>query len=252
MREILKTTSATVATFLALILLWQGAIRVFDLPAYMLPPPGEIGRALLQGWIGGSFWNHAAFTIRGALLGFALGSLLGVLVGVIVAEVRAAALAVYPLVIAIQSMPTVAVAPLIVVYLGVGLASKVATVALLCFFPVFVNTVAGIRAADPRLTDLYRAASATRLRLLLDVKLPGAVDHVMASLQIAVVLAFVGCVVSEFVASTSGLGYVVKTFANDLNAAVMFAAIISLGVIGGTAGFLMARLHRHLVFWRPR
>jgi ABC-type nitrate/sulfonate/bicarbonate transport system permease component len=180
MRETLKTAAATAATFLALILLWQGAIRVFGLPAYMLPPPGEIGRALLQGWVGGSFWDHAAFTIRGALFGFALGSLLGVLAGVMVAEIRVASLAVYPLVIAIQSMPTVAVAPLIVVYLGVGLASKVATVALLCFFPVFVNTVAGIRAADPRLVDLYRAASATRLRLLLDVKLPGAMDHVMA------------------------------------------------------------------------
>jgi NitT/TauT family transport system permease protein len=252
MRETLKLAAATAATFTALLLLWQGAIRVFGLPAYMLPPPGEIGQALVQGWIGGTFWEHAWFTVRGALIGFAVGSLAGILAGVAVAEVRAASLAFYPLVIAIQSMPTVAVAPLIVVYLGVGLASKIATVGLLCFFPVFVNTVAGIRAADPRLIDLYRSASATRLRMLADVKLPGAVDHIMASLQIAIVLAFVGCVVSEFVASTAGLGYIVKTFASDLNVAVMFAAIASLGLIGGVAGFLMSRLHQRLVFWRRR
>ena len=252
MRETLKLAAATAATFLTILLLWQGAIRAFDLPAYMLPPPGEIGRALHQGWIGGAFWEHAAFTLRGALLGFAIGSLLGAIAGTVVAESRAASLAFYPLVIAIQSMPTVAIAPLIVVYLGVGLASKVATVALLCFFPVFVSTVAGIRAADPRLVDLYRASAATRWRTLLDVKLPGAVDHIMASLQVALVLAFVGCVVSEFVASTAGLGHLVKTFASDLNAAVMFAAIVSLGAIGGAAGFAMSRLHRRLVFWRNR
>jgi NitT/TauT family transport system permease protein len=148
-------------------------------------------------------------------------------------------------------MPTVAIAPLIVVYLGVGLASKVATVALLCFFPVFVNTVAGFHTTDRRLIDLYRASSSSRVRLLWDVKLPSAIDHIMASLQVAVVLAFVGCVVSEFVASTAGLGHVIKTFATDLNVAVMFAAIISLGAIGAITGFVVTHVHRRVVFWRP-
>lgn len=250
MSEPLKLALATLITFVALMLLWKGAIGVFAVPAYILPPPTAVGSALQQGWIGGTLWPHAWFTVRGALIGCAIGALAGMIAGAVVAEVRVASLAFYPLVIAIQSMPTVAIAPLIVVYLGVGLASKIVTVALLCFFPVFVNTVAGFRAADPKLIDLYRAASATRLRMFLDVKLPGAVDHIMASLQIALVLAFVGCVVSEFVASSAGLGYVIKTFANDLNAAVMFAAIASLGLIGGAVGFLITRAHRRIVFWR--
>lgn len=251
MAEPLKLALATIATFVTLMLLWQGAIGLFSVPAYILPAPSAVGAALERGWIGGALWPHAWFTLRGALIGGAIGALAGIVAGAIVAEVRVASLAFYPLVIAIQSMPTVAIAPLIVVYLGVGLASKIATVALLCFFPVFVNTVAGFRAADPRLVDLYRAASATRWRMFLDVKLPGAVDHVMASLQIALVLAFVGCVVSEFVASSAGLGYVIKTFASDLNAAVMFAAIASLGLIGGVLGALITRAHRAIVFWRP-
>jgi NitT/TauT family transport system permease protein len=251
MAEALKLALATIATFVALMLLWQGAIVLFSVPAYILPTPAAVGAALERGWIGGALWPHAWFTLRGALIGAVLGSLAGIVAGAIVAEVRVASLAFYPLVIAIQSMPTVAIAPLIVVYLGVGLASKIATVALLCFFPVFVNTVAGFRAADPRLVDLYTAAAATRWRMFLDVKLPGAVDHIMASLQIALVLAFVGCVVSEFVASSAGLGYVIKTFASDLNTAVMFAAIASLGLIGGVLGALITRAHRVIVFWRP-
>lgn len=252
MHEGTKLALATTATFLTLLLLWQGAIAAFALPEYVLPPPGRVGATLIQGWIGGTLWEHAWFTIRGAVIGCLIGSALGIVVGAIVAEVRVVSLAFYPLVIAIQSMPTVAIAPLLIVYLGVGLLSKVVTVALLCFFPVFVNTVAGFKAADPRLIDLYRAASATRLRMFIDVKLPSAVDHIMASLQIAAVLAFVGCVVSEFVASSAGLGHIIKKFASDLNVAVMFAAIVSLAVIGASTAFGVSRLHRRLVFWRRR
>lgn len=250
MRETFKLTAATLATFTLLMLLWQGSVWYFEIPEYVLPAPRRIGEALIHAWVGGAFWEHAWFTVKGALIGFVIGSIAAVICGVLVAEVRPAALALYPLVIGIQSMPTVAIAPLIIVYFGIGLASKVVTVSLLCFFPVFVNTVHGLRSADPRLIDLYRAASATRLRTLVDVKFPSAVDHIMASLQIAMVLSFVGCVVSEFVASTAGLGHIIRTFANDLNVAVMFAAIVSLGVIGASAGSLITLLHRRVVFWR--
>ncbi len=250
MREGLKLAAATALTFCLILALWVGLIRVYAIPAYVLPMPAEIGAALWRGWIGGTFWEHAWFTVQGALGGFAIGAVLGVIAGVIVAEVRIARLVFYPLVVAIQSMPTVAVAPLIVVYLGVGLPSKLATVALLCFFPVFVNVVAGIQAADPRLVDLYRASAANRLRILRDVKLPGAADHVFSALQVALVLSFVGCVVSEFIASRAGLGHLIKTFATDLNVSVMFAAIVSLALIGACLGLTLAAVHKRVVFWR--
>ncbi len=252
MAEGLKLAAASLTTFVALILAWEGAILLFDLPAYVLPRPGAIAEALSRGWIGGFLWPHAWFTLQGAMIGFAFGAVAGIIAGMIVAEIRVASLAIYPIVIAIQSMPTVAVAPLIIVYFGVGLPSKIVTVALLCFFPVFVNTVAGLRAADPRLIDLYRAASASRLRMFLDVKFPGAIDHIMSSLQIALVLAFVGCVVSEFIASTAGLGHIIKSFANDLNVSVMFAAILSLAAMGAITGFAVTLAHRRIVFWRAR
>lgn len=220
---------------------WEAAVRGLSLPAEVLPGPLTVGRALWSGWVGGTFWPHAWLTIQGALGGCLIGALLGVVLGVVVAQWPVMRRALYPVVAAVQSMPTVAIAPLIVVYFGVGLPSKLVTVAMLCFFPLFVNTVAGIAAADARLLDLYRAASASRWRVLVDVKLPSAAPSMLAGLQVALVLSFIGCVVSEFVASRAGLGHLIKIYANDLNVAVMFACIVSLAVIGGSLGYALTR-----------
>lgn len=248
----LKTLGATMVTLAVLALAWEGAIRLFALPEFVLPPLSRIGGALNQGWVEGTLHEHALFTLQGTTTGLIVGAVAAIALGALVAEIRPLALAVYPLVIATQSMPTVAIAPLIIVYLGVGLASKVATVALLCFFPVFVNTIIGVRGADPALIDLYRAFGASRFRVFRDVKLPGAVDSIMAGLQIAVVLAFVGCVVSEFIASPKGLGHIIRAFAADLNVAVMFAAIIGLATMGAIAGGAARTAHRTLVPWRRK
>ncbi len=251
MNDAAKTAIATSMTVALILAAWQGAIAA-GLPDYVLPSPAAVATALHQGWIEGTLHEHAWFTVRATAIGFAIGVGLAIVAGALVAEFRPLALAVYPLVIATQSMPTVAIAPLIVVYFGVGTMSKVVTVALLCFFPVFVNMIVGIRATPAPLIDLYRAAGSGRARLFFDVKLPAAVDHVMAGVQVAVVLAFVGCVVSEFVASSAGLGFIIRAFANDLNVAVMFAAIISLGMIGAIAAAGVRALHSALVPWRGR
>lgn len=240
----IETTRMVVASSLTLVVVltaWEAAVRGFGVPAEVLPGPLRVGRALWAGWVGGTFWPHAWLTLQGALGGCLIGAVLGVVLGIVVAQWSVMRRALYPVVAAVQSMPTVAIAPLVVVYFGVGLPSKLVTVAMLCFFPLFVNTVAGIAAADPRLLDLYRAASASRWRVLVDVKLPSAAPSMLAGLQVALVLSFIGCVVSEFVASRAGLGHLIKTYANDLNVAVMFACIVSLAVIGGSLGYVLTR-----------
>lgn len=250
MREALKVCCATTLTLALLMGLWMAAISHFSLSPQMLPSPALVGAELLQGWVvGGTFWPHAVFTLQGALGGWLIGVVLGGAVGLLATEWRPARLVLYPIVIAIQSMPTVAIAPLIVVYFGVGLPSKLVTVALLCFFPVFINTVAGLMSADANLFDLYRAASATRWRTLVDVKLPSAADHILAGVQVALVLSFIGCVVSEFVASSAGLGYMIKAYSSDLNVAIMFAGVVSLAAIGGVLGYLLVLLRERVVFW---
>lgn len=249
MNELLKTTLATLVTFAVIVASWTAAIKIFEVPTYLLPMPAEIAWEFWRGWTGGIFPINAWATLKGALSGFLIGTTLGVLVGIIVSEIRVARLAFYPIIVTIQSMPTVAIAPLIIVYLGVGLASKIVTVALLCFFPVFVNTVAGMRSADQDLLDLYRAASATRMRTVLDVRLPFAANHIMSSLQVAIVLSLVGCVVSELVAARAGLGYIIALYANELKPAIMFASVISLAIMGALLGSLVMFLHRRVVFW---
>lgn len=246
-----KTVGASALTMLLLLAAWETVVRALALPPEVLPGPALVGSAMWLGWIGGSFWPHAALTLQGALGGWLIGAVLGVLAGGVVVEWPLLRRALYPVVVAVQSMPTVAVAPLIVVYFGVGLPSKLVTVALLCFFPLFVNTVAGMASADSSLLDLYRAASASRWRTLVDVKIPSAAPSLMAGLQVALVLSFIGCVVSEFVASRAGLGHLIKNYASDLNVSVMFACIVSLGLIGGTLGYTVTRLREVMrIRWR--
>ncbi len=251
MSEALKVLASTLGTFALLLVAWAGAIDLFELSPQVLPGPMEVARALWAGWSQGALWPHAAFTLKGAMGGWAIGVAMGVVTAAAVAESGVARKVVYPLVIAVQSMPTVAVAPLIVVYFGVGLASKLVTVSLLCFFPVFVSTVAGLESASPRLLDLYRSNGASRWRMLLDVKAPSAAPGFFAGAQVAIVLSFIGAVVSEFVASRAGLGHVIKAFASDLNVAVMFAAIASLAVLGAAVGYALERLRRTVLFWIP-
>ncbi len=247
--ELVKVALASAATFLVVLMAWTATIRMLALSPQVLPGPAEVAAAWWQGFAGGAFWPHLGFTLQGALGGCAIGALLGVVAGACVAEWRPVRQTLYPMAMAIQAMPTVAIAPLIVVYFGVGLPSKLVTVSLLCFFPLFVNTVSGLAGADARLLDLYRAASATRWRMLLDVKLPSAAGSMLAGLQVALVLSFIGAVVSEFVASRAGLGFVIKTYANDLNVAVMFAAIATLAMLGGSLGAGLVLLRRRLLFW---
>ena len=240
--EALKTALASSATLALALLAWELLVNLLRISPQVLPGPKQVGQALWQGWVSGTFWPHISVTLQGALGGCAIGSGLGFATGIAVASNRRLQQALYPVVIAVQSMPTVAVAPLIVVYFGVDLASKLVTVALLCFFPLFVNTVAGLHSADPRLLDLFRAASASRWRVLMDVQIPGCVPHLIAGIQVAVVLSFIGCVVSEFVASRAGIGHLIKTYANDLNVAVMFACIVTLALLGGGTGYALNRL----------
>jgi NitT/TauT family transport system permease protein len=156
---------------------------------------------------------------------------------------------VVPVVFGLQSVPKIAIAPLLVAYLGFGLPSKVFTAALLCFFPLFVATVTGMRSVDPGLLDLYRVASASRLHLLRHVRIPAAAPYLFAGLQVAVVLAVIGSVVSEFVASTHGLGFIVKSRSQDLDVSMMFAAIATLSLMGVTGNLLVRLAQRRLVFW---
>ncbi len=245
----LKDLMYPLVTAAAVILVWQLSIQFFHIPSYVLPTPLSVLRALETGYIGGVFWQHLAYTMTSTIIGYVVGCGLAILVGALVSESEVAEKLVHPLIIALQSMPKVALAPLILVWFGFELKSKVIMVALVCFFPVFVNTIVGLKQTNPAMVDMAKAISASRWMIFWEIKLPSAAGHIFAGLQIAIVLSLIGAVVAEFVSSSRGLGYLINSAAVTLEVNVMFAALVSLAVLGIVGTQLVRYAHRKLIFW---
>ncbi len=247
--ERLKDYAARACTFALVLLAWDQSVRWGLVSANLLPTPWAVAKALWFGYTGGALWPHFFETATETVLGFLLGSAIALVVGAAVAEFRTLERFIYPYVVALQSMPKVALAPLLIVWCGFGLLSKVVLVALICFFPMFVNVVAGLHSSRAELIDLYTAFSASRWQVFLDVKLPSALPSIFAGLQISLVLALLGAVVGEFVASQQGLGSLIQAASLNFDVPVMFACMVTLAVMGATASAVMRALQRHFLFW---
>lgn len=231
---------------------WHNAISWFAVPSYLLPGPLDVFRTLWIGYAGGRFWPHLGITMYEVGVGYVIGCTAALLLGSLVAEFRVIDRMIYPFIISLQSMPKVALAPLVIVWFGFGPTSKIVMVGLICFFPTFVNSLTGLRAANPDLLDLYRAFNASRLSVFLNVKLPTAAGSIFAGLQISVVLALIGAVVGEFIAAQKGLGYLIQSSTLNFDVATMFAAIISLAMVGVTASAVIRAIQARVVFWESR
>ncbi|WP_338666002.1 ABC transporter permease [Pararoseomonas sp. SCSIO 73927] len=249
MSERLKNWLSPLVTFVIFLGLWQAVASAGLVPAYLLPSPGAVGHALVTVYGQGTIWPHLAATASEMVFGFILGSIAALIAAAVVAEFRAVERCVYPYIVALQSMPKVALAPLLIVWFGFGLTSKIILVALICFFPVFVNVLTGLRATRAELVDLYRAFSSTRWRIFWDVRLPSAAGSIFAGLQVALVLALLGAVVGEFVAAQEGLGSLIQASSLNFEVPVMFACIITLAAMGSVASAIVRFVQRRVVFW---
>jgi NitT/TauT family transport system permease protein len=236
-------------TFAVLLALWEGAVTAFEVPSYLFPRIVPVLNELYDGYVGGAMLPHLVYTLQSTVYGYIIGCGSAILLGAALAESRTAEKFLFPFVVALQSTPKVAVAPLIIIWAGYGLASKVIMVAMICFFPLFVNTVTGIRQTDPAMINMMRAFSAPNWLIFFRVKLFAAAGHIFAGLQIAVVLALIGAVVSEFVASSEGLGFLIQSAMANFNTSTMFASIISLIGLGLIGTSLVRFAHRRVVFW---
>lgn len=234
-----------------LILIWDLSVRLLDIPDYLLPAPVTVYQALAGGFADGSLWPHIGVTLGETLSGYAIGCLLAITLGALLAESETFERFVYPLLIGLQATPKVALGPIILVWFGFGMTSKIVLVALVCFFPLFVNTVNGIRRTDPELLDACRSFSASRLYLLVHVKFPAAAGEVFAGLQIGVSLALIGAVVGEFLSAQRGLGYLIASSSVSMSLATMFAGVILLAFIGLCGAQSVRWLQRRVIFWEP-
>ncbi len=236
-------------TIVLLILLWKYSIVWFGVPTYLVPPPEDVLVSLRKGILGGVLWPHIWATFLAVVVGYIAGCLLAFAAAAVMSESSIVERAFYPIVVGFQSIPKVALAPLLIVWFGFGLQSKVVMVALMCFFPCFVNTITGLKSYDRNLADLYRAFGSKKIDIFLSVKLPSAMSHIFAGLQVGIILAILGAVVSELISSKLGLGTVIQASALNFDVATMFACVIVLSVMGILATQIIRFAHRKLVFW---
>ncbi|MFJ5159040.1 ABC transporter permease [Pantoea sp. NPDC088449] len=248
MRKIMPFLCPTIS-LAVLLLLWDFSVRLFAIPDYLLPGPAAVFLALYQGFADASIWPHIAATLSEIALGYTFGSLLAIALGIVLAESTTFERFVYPLLVALQAMPKVALGPIILVWCGFGIASKVVLVTLVCFFPLFVNTVNGIRRTDNELLDTCRAFSASKVYLLIHVKLPSAASEIFSGLQIGVSLALIGAVVAEFLSAQQGLGYLIASSSVNMSLSTMFSGVLLLAVIGICGAHFVKILQRKVVFW---
>jgi NitT/TauT family transport system permease protein len=241
--------AAPLVTLVAILAAWSVATGPGGLPSYLLPAPSAVFAALWSGLVDGSYWPHIGFTALSTITGYVIGSVAAIVLGVLVAESRTFERFFYPYIVAIQSMPKVALAPLILVWFGFGLSSKVVLVALICFFPLLVNTIGGIRRTDPDLIDMCRSFGRSPFFIFLHVKLPAAASSIFAGLQIGIVLALIGAVVGEFIASEQGVGYLIGSATVNMSVSTMFAGVIILAVIGMVGSAAVRALQGRLIFW---
>ncbi len=247
----------SLGVFVVFIAAWIGAVKVFGLKSYILPMPGDVLRAL---WAGiavpitdkTGFYLPLWVTLSNSALGFLLGTALGLLLGSLMAEFRPIEVAIMPYVFALQSLPKVAIAPLIVIWFGFGNGSKIVVAALLTFFPMLVNSFTGIRATEPERVDLMRTLSASRLETYLLVKLPSAAPYIFAGLDMGAVYALLGTIVAEFLGAQAGMGVTITQLQAVSDVAGVFACLIVLGVTGILLHLGMRSLERRVVHWTER
>jgi NitT/TauT family transport system permease protein len=235
--------------FLLLLIIWELAVHALDIPDFILPPPSAIGVALYYGLTSGLFVKHFLVTAYETLAGFLIAAVLGISLGAVVAQFRLVERTIYPWLVALQTLPKIAIAPLIIIWAGYGIQSKIVIVTLVALFPVLVNTIIGLKTCDQGKLDLMRALDATSWETFRLVQLPNALPFVFAGLNVAVVLAILGSIVGEFVGSKAGLGNLILESNFQFNVAQVFAVLVLLGLFGVMLSAIVRMVQRRLLFW---
>jgi ABC-type nitrate/sulfonate/bicarbonate transport system permease component len=246
---------APLALLVALVGAWElaarwdlisGALRIED---FLVPAPSEIAQAL---WEDRSLLAEDAWvTLREVLLGFGLALALGVGFAVLLHLFETLRRALYPLLVASQTVPIIVVAPILVVWFGFGITPKLLIIALICFFPITVNTLDGLRSVDPDTIKMMRTLDAGRGRILWAVEMPSSLPFLFSGAKIAVAVAVIGAVFGEWAGSDSGLGHLMLTASAQLLTARMFAAVVVLSAFAIALFGLLALLERRIVRWGP-
>lgn len=219
-----------VLAFVGLLAAWQLAVMAFDIPRYLLPAPLDIVSVLVRQQA--QLLNHSAATVLAIVGGFLLSVAVAVPLSVLVVYSSMFERTIYPLIVATQTIPKVAIAPLFVVWFGFGLTPKVVIAFLVSFFPIVIATVVGLRSTPREMIHLLRCMGASELQVFVRARFPHALPSVFGGLKIGVILAVIGAVVGEFVGADEGLGYLIQLTRGVFDTPLLFAALTQLSLIG--------------------
>ncbi|MGH8965698.1 MAG: ABC transporter permease, partial [Actinomycetes bacterium] len=239
----------TIALVVVVLAAAEAVARLGWVSRLVLPAPSRVAAVLWDGVADGSYWSATWATMGPTFAGFALSAAVAITMGAVLASVPRLEAVVMPLVFAIQSTPKIAIAPLIVLWLGFGVTGKITVVAVVSFFPILVNTLAGMRIQERDRVDLLRALGAGKMQLLRYIRLPNALPYIFAGLHVGIIFALIGAVVAEFVGSDSGLGYQLMQQKALFDVPGVFGSIVLLMVCGIVLDKLLAFLERRIVFW---
>jgi NitT/TauT family transport system permease protein len=239
--------TAPVATIVAVIVLWQVVVVTFSVPEYLLPTPSGIAVAMVAEWRYLAF--HTAVTLYEILWGFVLAIAVGIPLAMLIVYSPGFERSVYPLLVASQSVPKIAIAPLLIFWAGIGIFPKVLVAFAISFFPIVIDTVVGLRAVEPEMLHLARSMGAGERKIFTKIRFPNALPNIFAGLKVAVTLAVVGAIVGEFIQADRGLGYALQQATAVLNTRLGFAAIFVLALIGIVLFVLVDAVERWLTPW---
>ena len=248
----IKRVGFLVVSIIVGYIIWQGFTLYSDIPSFIFPSPGEVWRKLISVINDGSLVYHTLVTLQEVLLGLFLGLSAAILTGYFLAKSRTVEQILAPYIVASQSIPIVAIAPLLVIWLGPGIISKILTSALIVFFPVLVNTIVGIRSVPRELYDLMKSLQATVWQRIFKLEIPAALPVFLGGLRIGATLAVIGAVVGEFVGADKGLGFLVNVGRGLYDTSLVFVSVITLVLLAlGLYGSVVL-LENTLLSWQKQ
>ena len=237
-----------VLSLVVFIVAWQAIVVIGGYPAFILPAPLVVLDRFVAAWTDGTMWPHFSTTVVEVLLGFAIGASLALVVGILLARSRLAEKLLSPYLVAAQATPILALAPLIVLWFGTGLPSKLVITTLIVFFPVAVATMVGIRSVDPRLLEMANSFRATSWQVIRRVEVPAALPAILGGMRVGVTLAVIGAIIGEWAGGERGLGVLINIARGSLfDIPLMFATLATLALLGVTLYLVMVLIERRLV-----
>jgi NitT/TauT family transport system permease protein len=229
---------------------WGLIVRLSGLPRFILPSPTDVWKRLLESLADGSLLYHTGVTLLEITLGLLVGVTLATMLGYTLAKSRSLEKILSPYLVASQAIPVVAIAPLLVIWLGHGMLSKVVICALIVFFPVLVNTVVGVRAVPPALYDMMNSLRATRLQVMLKLEVPASLPVLFGGLRIGATLSVIGAIVGELVDAKEGLGFLLKVGDFQYDTSMVFVAVMMLVALALSLYGIVTLLERRFLKWQ--